>query len=1254
MAEENPATIDIDQILAALKPPRTPDETFDADNRELAAIVEWDRSLSVSILSGLLTEPGFFANGIRLDWLQRLVLAKSTGTRAPTSQNLASALNAGLARARVSMMEDPSENQFCSLIATPFGNFRIFNGQWLTPGPFTQTLLDAFLQLPDSKIKNLAVLSAYGALVLSEELARRAGVAASTETGGEPQGEIQLPSNDALDQLAARAKFSFDDIERLGVTRQMLSPYGIETRQLQYVGSYPPGDTPLEFHPFLLEENGLIVVSPPIVPLAIRALLIKAAQEAGVCTELVHLLLKRQQLYAESSLFWPSGRLQLSEPDEYLLRCGAREHERGHFLQVIQIPPTIDKFPKHAFGSMIPLGDEACDKIASYIHLFWASLAKRADCRSSTTVLLLSGWGTPHTFELRSLDPAQEPAHWQFLPISFAEAAILGAVQDGKFTSVTRICRQVSLLEHEGFVLDNRSGLVNLFGFWRSTNGHLIPENEWGLTPPCTLSMPTDCLREVEAEAVRKMDVRTIPLSEGDFRVVQRVDWEDEKPIYASLDEAAQGRMLGCVLLEQRTWWLECVMEEGADRGWYYRAWNAVLEWLAAVGRHVLTKYPQAYPPRPNRATLEIHIGPLQAADLATLADDRLADAVEVLMATETTPARICVSPDWQLYLQRAENDAEVELAAATLQALADPAYPVSRSEFRGEIIKAIGSRDWRHMHSHRAKTVLDRLESQGLVDGFHRLPASALSLAKCGSIWRFRRREEGAEIEGEGACAAFLAQYDHKTLTTLIEKVRRFDRMHLTRSAAKRYQSARAEQQAWRRTIRALRAIGGTVADRDAFRRQGEINAVQRAAKTVCEVAACEAPEIGGLTPARYDLDDMFATALLLFGNGQLFSAIRSGLIEPKLRVSPAGDLLSNRSIFDRTLRPAAEISNKRLLDDAAESYLEDRQPGRRDKASKPWDGDLSAALTAEYGDSDLAFLDLQVAVSQIAESGRTDVFVMRRSELCTRLNENTEFPKGDHAPLLARLTLPRRASWSDKSSGATDSDIELSRLDRPLSLINRPLLALDESSDPLLLIAPVLISDATMYSLSGLMNGRLNNRHWVSREARRYAGMSGKEAGERFEQEVGDRLRQLGMETKVRCKLSDILNQKVDKRLGDVDVLAISQDRRRVWVIEAKNLRLCRTEAEVASRMSEYRGRIIRRPDGKEEPDKLMRHISRVRYLREHRVALGHRLKLGETPEVRGLLVVDAPQPMNFYMLENIENASSITLDLIDEFNF
>jgi hypothetical protein len=152
--EPAPSEAEIQAFLAGLRPPEFPDEVFDSRETALGQIVDWKKSTASSLLAGLLTDPRFHANTIRLEWLQRLVLSKSAGKRKPQQRDLSTALNEGLDRANVLRLEDPIEDLFCDLIATGRGNFRIFVGVWEGAGPYTQTLLDAFETLPAGGLKD--------------------------------------------------------------------------------------------------------------------------------------------------------------------------------------------------------------------------------------------------------------------------------------------------------------------------------------------------------------------------------------------------------------------------------------------------------------------------------------------------------------------------------------------------------------------------------------------------------------------------------------------------------------------------------------------------------------------------------------------------------------------------------------------------------------------------------------------------------------------------------------------------------------------------------------------------------------------------------------------------------------------------------------------------------------------------------------------------------------------------------------------
>jgi hypothetical protein len=1254
MQQEIPENFDIERRLARLAPPSIPLEAWARENVNVYAARTWKRSFCVSVLAGLLTEPTLYANGIRLDWLQRLVFAKANGERKPKPPELSRALNLGFDKARVLRLEDPAEDLFCDLIVSRHGNFRIFTGHWETPGPYTQTLLDAFEALRPVPQKDAALNCVYAILRLSDELARRANVDRLTQSGGEPGAVIDVPDARVLKRLAARVRFTNDELTALGIDRQALSPFVLEACHFSYIGTTEPGDSPLEFHPLLQDSDGVTVASPPGISMAVRAVLVDVAKRGGLEDLLFSHLLTEQEHYSEGTGFWPALKIGLGARDQHFLRSSVLQSSVGRHLQIIQVPATFDQFPQKAFASVRRMKNEVNRALAKKVSMFWDHVRQQPHVRDSTTVLLLSGWGTPHVIE-PSIEHDKAPAGWRFIAVSFADVATLGACENGKFYSVRRILDQVEQLEGDGFSFQNLNGLLNLFGFWRSTKGNLIPEHLREIEPPCNLVLPINELLAPRIEAATKRDYRALPYTDGTFKRVLLEDWDTLKPVYGSLTDLEQGRLLGAVSIEGRTWWIESVDERDLSKEGRYRIWQTVLQWLTAVGPAVIQHFPTAFPNSTSAAS--VNTPSMSTIEAISSQGSVLTDlAASVAVSRAHDKSMVFLAPGWLAHVRKRENDAEIELIAAVLDALQAPAPEmVSRDALRSVVRTAIASTDWRWVHTQQASTPLERLARSGLLERFEEIPLSAFSLAKCQSIWQFRDRSEGTEITGEENCREFLAQYREHILNTLISRIRRFNRDKLVISAAAWYQSARYEQSRWRFAIRAMRAIRGAAADRSAFQRHNATNAVQRAAKAVMEIAACEASRAAEVAADQHDLEDLFATALLLFGNGQLFASIRAGLVPPVLRISPAGDLLSDRSVLETAFMPAARLATTKTLNEAGDAY--GHATPMQDSSSDGKlliDEALRAAIEAEYKATAEGFVDLQYAILQLAEARESGVLLMKRSELGQELSANKYYTSQASVATLERLTLLSRNGWNDLSTGLTEGSLDLGRFDRPWSLINRPLLALETGDDPLLLVSPILVSDSTMYALSGLKDGNLQNQFWTSKEAKSYVGMRSAEAGLAFEERVAEKLRSLGLNAWTRVKLSRILNTKVDPALGDIDVLALSGDNRRLWVVEAKDLRFCRTEAEVSARLSEYRGRMVTDAKGREKPDEMLRHIRRVQYLRARNDAVCSRLHLNAPPEVQGLLIVDSPQPMNFYMLDQLEDGKSAFLDAIDAFNF
>lgn len=1241
----------IEELLEPMRSLEIPDQAIKFAPTALQPIAGWKKLHAAAIVAGLMTEVEYQVNAVRLDWLQRLVLSKSEGLIKPNRAAIASILNIAFDAARVTRLEDPVENLFCDVIPTSQGDRLIFNGHWEHAAACTDTLIQAFEVLPDAPIKRTALKAIDALLRLSDALAKRAGLTRRDFNRSTPWKKIILSSAERLKLLARRVRFTDIELKKLGISREALIPFLLEPEHFEYIGSSLPGDSPLDFHPLVAIPNGILVAHPGVMSLAIRAVLLQTAKQGGLGNTLMRNLAVVQEDYSEQTGFWPTGQLRLIGPSKDDLRVSVCKFAPGRYQHVIQLPLSQDYFPRNAFGSTVEFDEKINNAIKENIERFWRLLKSEDDYREASTVVLMGGWGSGQAFSV-PLDKSETPLGWHLLHLSFASAAQLGACEEGKLRDLHRIVAQVQLLERLGYSISNINGTVNLFGNWRETKGQFIPDHLVDVAPPCNLMLPTDDLFKPRLEAAQNLDLRALPYPDGTFKRVQRINWEhygELKPIYGSLSDAAAQRLMGAIAIADQVWWIEAVQSKliKGSFDWQYQMWNAAMQWLAAVASQIVSDFPRQLPKGARYVYLVVEEG-----EIADSGDDwRELDPNEFLECAIASDgsASLVVGQRWIAALRRPQNDAEVALAAALLELIfATSQNPPPRDVLVASIQRALPSPDWRWLHSGEPKTLIEGMSANGLLPTFREIPLSASALVKCGLVWRFRNQLDGYELTGEDECRAFLKAYCDFVLGELIAHINTFNRTHLILASSERYQAAREERRRWRTSIRALRSIRGAVADETAMKRENATNAVQTAAKIICEIAACEAQEEGGALAGEDDLDELYARALLLFGNSQLYACIRAGIVPPYLKISPTGDLLSDRSAFEMTLVPMMMRHNKKTLDSASAAYLS-RKVGQEQEPQErlSWTDALRHAVEKEFSCPAEAFVDFQFALLQLAETRNEGVFIMRRSELLSILAENSSYPKCDAIAMLERLTLPRRNGWLAEANWLKSRDLDLWRFDRPNSLANRPLLALTDGPDPMVMIAPIMVSDAALYAIGSMDDGSLQGEFWSSPEARQYAGIRADELGREFEDNVVDLLNKAGLSASARCSVKGLLAQTTDSDMGDVDAFAISIDRKVVWVVEAKNLRLCRTESEVAARMTEYRGKMRKDSQGRDTPDKMLRHLNRVRYLRNYAERLGKRFGLDGTPIVRGLVVVDAPQPMNFYALEDDPDAASCMLD-------
>jgi hypothetical protein len=133
-------------------------------------------------------------------------------------------------------------------------------------------------------------------------------------------------------------------------------------------------------------------------------------------------------------------------------------------------------------------------------------------------------------------------------------------------------------------------------------------------------------------------------------------------------------------------------------------------------------------------------------------------------------------------------------------------------------------------------------------------------------------------------------------------------------------------------------------------------------------------------------------------------------------------------------------------------------------------------------------------------------------------------------------------------------------------LHYLRRPFLLLEEQDGTWLIWGHRHIKEAHQYLLQTCFGGRLQA---TSDEMKALVSRHANREGEAFNDEVADRLSEKpGLVVHRRLKKIGIGSGSIQPP-GDIDVLAIDEERRRIYILECKNLAVARTPFELAAEL-------------------------------------------------------------------------------------
>lgn len=1200
----------------------------------VADIADFEPTSTVALVAGLLTVPAYQSSALRLELLVGIVLLHARGTRYATENDLARWF-ASIGASGAASGEDAAEDVMVTLVTTSSEQFRLLEGLWESAGFYTQRVLDVLDGMPDIGIYRSLRRSVHALLVVAEITCSRAGLE-RYQTGSDARPDtLDLLTLPPVDELRTRTTITRAQLNASGVDVEDLAPFILKPDSVAELAAQEPGVSELERRPLTATDDGVVLALPTAVTAAIRQRvidLVLATRQAAHFDG--HYARALASAIADTTLFgWKSGCPVLWHPTTGGALAGVVvPFDRGHFLVLHFVLPSVENHELSWFKHPIEIHPTLQKALDYSIASNTQQLENSEDFRGGMHLVVMCGWGQGMAIPVTRPDGPR----WRSDSISVADLIRLSVVEGISIQRLWRLVSAEKSLKQAGVELMNVNGMLNLFAWMQANDGHLVPHGDLDdgrISPEQRLmvSLPLNLLRDLRAEADRNVDAHVGIDPGGEPHSLQRVDRSAFFPgpgsdrVYACT-ECVQGGTLVAACEGRNTLWIR-VAAPGMSRDTQYRLWDMVRRWAGAIV-----------------AELDEHTDLAGALELTVAFEDSQSDVEAIdaqvppdalallrIECTDMHAATVHAAGDFLHAWREPTNAGERALVTAllrgvfTLHGVQDPA-----AQTDARVASLLPNETGRHFHVLHAQDFTDFVRDS-LPDELLGIDEIESAAQRVGLGWSVH--DGSNDVDGVPACVGLLNSLVAARVAELERRLAEIDRTALIERLFLNHEAAHARELQWKRTSAAVLGLHGDSPEV----RQTVVEQLSKTAgaaitsRVLIEMAACEAPLTGGRLPDDLEIQALLAQIELLIRLGGLSDGIHYGVLEPKLRISALGDILV-RDEFGR------DVVAPMLSQAVGGSYVESagsfrRHYGRQagvDRTEHLLDLEFLAAWQAEMGFGVDQGRHLVDAVEGYAIARRAPVLQVRHSEL-TALLCNTVDPVTAER-FTDQLRLPRRPHWSKPPQGFKSREILPWRYGRRLSLVTRPIVQLDEDPDPSYIFAPRLVRSAFFYLLRGAHDGTLDQGFFQT-PAMRDVWWGKANEGHTFNAEVAAQLREAGWQVRENIELTAVLNAKLDRDYGDVDVLAWCPGRDQVFVIECKDLSLRRNYSEIAALLSDYQGGI---KNGK--PDKLKRHMMRVECATARLHALA-RFTGVPAPQIRSCMIVAGLVPMQFASVPALE---------------
>lgn len=1182
-----------------------------AETEKLARVLaKYAPRATVARSASLLTVPGLQANTVRLEVLVHLAVAYCAGNKKPGYVELGRWLNQYLGQTQMAMWEDPIEDVFVTNVNTPEGNRRVFEGIWESNDYFLQIVLDTLMSRKAPQECRDLLKPAYALLRLSDMVAERVGMQRWHIEPSNSKGFVPVTPSTHIEDRARAVTFTKDDLEKLGVARETLSPFIFHERDKVTLKAESTGHTSLELRPLVDFGDALVLALPHAVSPAIRRFVLSELRKTGYLQSFSDKLAARQARQVEKD-----GLLELKDDTESLtppspdegpmpsLHAWLLKYDTNKYLHVVLLHDRLDWLDEQGLSSALEYSEPVRAGLERYLSKVTAYCRALSDFTEGTTLLVMGGLGRGFMLGFNDWPDAE----WRWSAIRVSDLLMMAGEIDHPIKRYLKCIKQKEWAENQGASFMNINGDFNFYCYWRRLNYQLIPR-ELKVDTSSMIAIGHDFVFPVRQELRNLVDRHAIQTADGQFVQAMRFGLDAYfksmrgRPIYVSLGHLRAGILAGAVESSRGPTWLVIEPREGdeAVRHLLYQMWSGFL----GLYDRLVTEI-EALLPHLASGAIEIRLNfrelIVPEEYLVTDASTPIAEPV-VLVNLDQKIVEIKFPSDFLVNFQQHENTGEKLVLRALARGLVrlhqvSPAVEDDEESLVETLLeKVIGDVGMRVLHLFHTYYPIEYLLAQQ--------SQTPVFLAHEDFIFAKLRLSEGcAKVKPEEAlktkdeCNDFLHKVVVKIWGQLRDLLRQFDRASVIRQTLAVHEAVIQDRDHWRRTAQAVIALYKS--DEDVFavagERESDRNQISLPARTILEMAICECPVSGGRELSRWDLDDMLAKAALFVEVATDSDAVKLDLVEPVIRLHANGEYTIDRSFHETIIRPFLTNYLREEFEGAAGDYSKLYQRKRRTermRADEIYSTAFNDAFKTEFGLTPDEAVDGFAELMDLAVEQNSVIVQTTLGELRERLIRVRGLSTEACESYLKTFGLFHRPDWAQPPAGFNNKDLEPWRFRRRLSATVRPLLIFGEQDFDTVFFGAGGLQLGFAYLLERAESGQLPaDKFFITAAMKKYIGAVNNERGHAFARSIAEKLRQQGWQARNEVNMSELgAPQKAAD--GDIDVLAWKPSGE-VLLIECKRLQLARTVAEIAEICRRFRG---------EAKDELDKHVRRVNWVSQN----------------------------------------------------